>query len=44
MHGHFGNEAREKTALMPNPLWRSSCRFELLAFGVASLALHVVLW
>ena len=27
MHGLRGNGAREKTALMPDPLWRSSCGF-----------------
>ena len=27
MHGLCGNWARERTALMPDPLWRSSCDF-----------------
>ena len=30
MHGLRGNGAREKTALMPDPLWRSSFRFTTL--------------
>ena len=30
MHGLRGNGAREKTALMPDPLWRSSCGFTTL--------------
>ena len=30
MHELRGNGAREKTALMPNPLWRSSCGFTTL--------------
>ena len=31
MHGLRGNGAREKTALMPDPLWRSSFGFTTLA-------------
>ena len=30
MHGLRGNGAREKTALMPHPLWRSSLGFSTL--------------
>ena len=30
MHGLRGNGAREKTALMPDPLWRSSFGFTTL--------------
>ena len=30
MHGLRGNRAREKTALMPDPLWRSSFDFTTL--------------
>ena len=30
MHGLRGNGAREKTALMPDPLWRSSLDFNTL--------------
>ena len=30
MHGLRGNGAREKTALLPAPLWRSSCGFTTL--------------
>ena len=30
MHGLRGNGAREKTALMPDPLWRSSFDFTTL--------------
>ena len=30
MHGLRGNGAREKTALMPDPLWRSWCGFTTL--------------
>ena len=30
MHGLCGNGAREKTALMPDPFWRSSCGFTTL--------------
>ena len=30
MHGLRGNGAREKTALMPDPLWRSSFNFTTL--------------
>ena len=30
MHGFHGNGAREKTALMPDPLWRSSGGFTTL--------------
>ena len=30
MHGLRGNKAREKTALMPDPLWRSSFGFSTL--------------
>ena len=30
MHGLPGNGAREKTALMPDPLWRSSFGFTTL--------------
>ena len=30
MHGLLGNGAREKTALMPDPLWRSSFGFTTL--------------
>ena len=29
-HGLRGNGARDKTALMPDPLWRSSCGFTTL--------------